>query len=114
MPLLCSVCSDRTAEALRVTVCPACGGALLWEPAELTDHQPVRLGEGNTPVIRLERWAAQHNLGAVYAKLEHLQLTGSFKDRGTATLVGRALALGARRLVEDSSGNAGASMAAYA
>jgi len=74
----------------------------------------VTLGEGSTPVIRLDRWAATHGLGEVFAKLEHLQPTGSFKDRGSAMLVARARALGARRLVEDSSGNAGASMAAYA
>src|SRR5205807_9984686 len=40
--------------------------------------------------------------------------TGSFKDRGTALLAAHARSLGLDRLVEDSSGNAGASVAAYA
>src|SRR5262249_42033173 len=95
-------------------VCQGCGGALIWQPEDPSDAEPLTLGEGSTPVIRLDRWASAHGMGEVFAKLEHLQPTGSFKDRGTAMLVGRALALGARRLVEDSSGNAGASMAAYA
>src|SRR5215216_5113874 len=112
--LVCSVCAARWEEVLRPVLCDACSGALIWEPEDPADAEPLTLGEGATPVIRLDRWAAAHGLGEVFAKLEHLQPTGSFKDRGTATLVARARALGARRLVEDSSGNAGASMAAYA
>jgi threonine synthase len=47
-------------------------------------------------------------------KLEGLNPTGSFKDRGAATAVTAAKAAGARVLVEDSSGNAGTAIAAYA
>lgn len=47
-------------------------------------------------------------------KLEGLNPTGSFKDRGAATTVTAAKAAGARVLVEDSSGNAGTAIAAYA
>jgi threonine synthase len=112
--LVCSVCGTAWEEALRPVRCDACSGALIWEPEDPADAEPLTLGEGATRVIRLDRWAARHGLGEVFAKLEHLQPTGSFKDRGTATLVARAAALGARRLVEDSSGNAGASIAAYA
>jgi threonine synthase len=50
----------------------------------------------------------------VYWKLEFLNPTGSFKDRGSATLVSFLRARGAAAAVEDSSGNAGASFAAYA
>lgn len=50
----------------------------------------------------------------VYAKLEFANPTGSFKDRGMSVLVSLAMQAGARHLVEDSSGNAGASAAAYA
>ncbi len=50
----------------------------------------------------------------VYAKPEFLMPTGSFKDRGATVMVTRARELGAGRLVEDSSGNAGAAVAAYA
>ena len=46
-------------------------------------------------------------------KVEGLQPTGSFKDRGSATLVGRLSELAVGHVVEDSSGNAGASLAAY-
>jgi threonine synthase len=50
----------------------------------------------------------------VHVKCEHLNPTGSFKDRGTAVLVSALAAAGVERAVEDSSGNAGASFAAYA
>jgi threonine synthase len=49
----------------------------------------------------------------VYLKLESQNPTGSFKDRGAATLVAALRGLGIERVVEDSSGNAGASLAAY-
>jgi threonine synthase len=50
----------------------------------------------------------------IYFKCEHLNPTGSFKDRGTAVLVSALKYLGIQSAVEDSSGNAGASFAAYA
>lgn len=74
----------------------------------------VSLGEGQTPVVPLPRWGERVGLARVYAKLEYLSPTGSFKDRGATVMVTRARELGARRLVEDSSGNAGAAVAAYA
>jgi threonine synthase len=74
----------------------------------------VTLGEGATPLVWIERWAAIHGIERVAVKLEGLNPTGSFKDRGTTVLVSQAHMLGAGRLVEDSSGNAGASVAAYA
>ena len=40
--------------------------------------------------------------------------TGSFKDRGTSIMISALKAMGIRELVEDSSGNAGASLSAYA
>ena len=74
----------------------------------------VTLGEGDTPLVPLPRWGAAHGLRRVYAKLELANPTGSFKDRGMTVLVTLAREAGARHLVEDSSGNAGASAAAYA
>jgi threonine synthase len=47
------------------------------------------------------------------AKLEFLAPTGSFKDRGTTVLVSFLKELGVESVVEDSSGNAAASLAAY-
>jgi threonine synthase len=84
-----------------------------WLPAVAPPHR-VSLGEGDTPLVALPRWGAAHGLERAYAKLEFANPTGSFKDRGMAVLVSVALAGGARHLVEDSSGNAGAAAAAYA
>ena len=80
-------------------------------------HSPanaVSLGEGNTPSVRLRALDELLGLEALYAKLEFMNPTGSFKDRGTAALMSVAKEFGAREVVEDSSGNAGASVAAYA
>jgi len=70
---------------------------------------PVTLGEGFTPLIP-GRWERMD----VYWKLESLNPTGAFKDRGTVLVVNDMVARGVERVVEDSSGNAGASIAAYA
>lgn len=74
---------------------------------------PVTLGEGDTPFVPLPRWGERHGLRRVYAKLEYVSPTGSFKDRGAAVVVAKAAEWGIGRMVEDSSGNAGASIAAY-
>lgn len=66
----------------------------------------VSLGEGMTPLVGVAP--------GVWAKLEFLSPTGSFKDRGAAVLVAGALARGATDLIADSSGNAGSAIAAYA
>ena len=50
----------------------------------------------------------------LYAKLEFLNPTGSFKDRGSSVMMSVAREQGVKEIVEDSSGNAGASIAAYA
>jgi len=73
------------------------------------DWQPVSLGEGNTPLLPLS-WAGH----PFRAKCESVAPTGSFKDRGAATLVTALRGLGITRAVEDSSGNAGAALSAYA
>jgi threonine synthase len=71
--------------------------------------EPVTLGEGNTPLLALE-WQGH----PVLFKMESMCPTGSFKDRGASALVTALRGVGVRRVVEDSSGNAGASLAAYA
>lgn len=50
----------------------------------------------------------------VYFKVEYFSSTGSFKDRGTAVMINILAQQGVRHVVDDSSGNAGASVAAYA
>lgn len=73
----------------------------------------VFLGEGRTPVVELKKIAAALGIRHLWAKLEYQAPTGSFKDRGSAVLVSAAVEAGAKEFVEDSSGNAGASLSAY-
>jgi len=76
----------------------------------LDENAPiVYLGEGDTPLV----WANDFGKDIAF-KLEYLNPTGSFKDRGTSLLVSFLKSRGVTGAVEDSSGNAGASFAAYA
>jgi threonine synthase len=73
----------------------------------------VTLYEGSTPLARADALSKQ--LGAdVWLKLESMNPTGSFKDRGMTVAVSRALAQGATAVVCASTGNTAASAAAYA
>jgi len=85
----------------------------LWrhrEAFELPDAAPVvSLGEGLTPLL----WDDIESQRVGF-KLEYLNPTGSYKDRGSAVLISQLLSRGVTEAVEDSSGNAGASFAAYA
>jgi threonine synthase len=69
----------------------------------------ISLGEGCTPIIE-RTWDGLK----IYMKLDFLCPTGSFKDRGTAVMMTYLQSKGINNILEDSSGNAGASMAAYA
>jgi threonine synthase len=70
---------------------------------------PVTLGEGMTPLVDTQ-WHGD----AVQFKLDYLCPTGSFKDRGASTLMTALRHNGVDEVLADSSGNAGASLAAYA
>lgn len=72
------------------------------------------LGEGNTPVIRLHKLAQYAGVKEVYVKNEFQNPTGSHKDRMSALVAARALAMGKETIVAASSGNAGISLAVYA
>lgn len=74
----------------------------------MNDLDPVSLGEGDTPLI----WSRMHGLD-VAVKCEFLNPTGSFKDRGSSLLASFFKSRKILSCIEDSSGNAGASMAAY-
>ena len=76
-------------------------------PLEMAD--PITLGEGLTPLIE-QPWA---DGSQPYFKLDFLNPTGSFKDRGTSVMLSYLRAYGVRSVVEDSSGNGGASVAGY-
>lgn len=79
-------------------------GAAIRVPGPL-----VSLGEGWTPLVpgEVDRCPIQF-------KLEFLMPTGSFKDRGTAVMMSYLRDRRVPSLLEDSSGNAGASIAHYA
>ncbi len=109
--------------------CKTCGGSLdlvdlprfdpssidaddfsLWRyQAMLPVERRFSLGEGMTPLVQAELDGA-----GFYAKLEYLNPTGSFKDRGTTTVLNHLAACGVTRVIDNSSGNAGASLAAFA
>ena len=129
--ITCSKCGHRSKDLLS-TVCSLCGFPLevqvnpdfekkkinrmdnsLWRYRQffpyVEEADIVSLGEGMTPLVRLS--------DETYVKLESLNPTGSFKDRGSAVLVSAIQKLIKSQggyISEDSSGNAGASIAAYA
>lgn len=71
------------------------------------------LGEGDTPLVPLDRLARRWGLGGLWAKCEHLNPTGSYKDRIAAASMRHAVDNGLPGWVATSSGNGGAAMAAY-
>lgn len=73
------------------------------------DRNIVSFGEGMTPLVPVDLGP-----GRLLLKLDHLFPTGSYKDRGAAVLVSKAKEMGVTKVVEDSSGNAGCAIAAYA
>ena len=88
------------------------GEASLWRYAAalaLSGPPRVSLGEGWTPLLQIDWDGAR-----IHFKLESQMPTGSFKDRGTAVMLNHLLEIGVGAIHEDSSGNAGASIATYA
>ena len=132
MQVICHACGTQK-EFNPHEYCCDCGGP--WEPVERQDFDPASidllkstlwryqaksltwkrsrapfsLGAGWTPLVDVEYAGAQ-----TWFKLEFVSPTGSFKDRGTEVEMNFLKAVGIRDVVEDSSGNAGAAMAAYA
>jgi threonine synthase len=85
-------------------------GALLPVAAS----RPVSLGEGATPLIHLDRLGRRLGLPRLYAKDESQNPTWSYKDRLCSVAVTHAVETGARVITIASTGNHGASTAAYA
>ncbi len=69
----------------------------------------ITMGEGLTPIVPLE-----DNNPNIMVKVDYLMPTLSFKDRGAVVLISKAKELGVKKVIQDSSGNAGNSIAAYA
>ena len=74
---------------------------------------PLSLGEGGTPLVHAQHLGREIGCPELYLKLEGLNPTGSFKDRGMVVAVAKALEAGARTLICASTGNTSASAAAY-
>jgi len=131
MQVICDLCQQRIGYDPGQYHC-ACGGT--WEPLRLSGfnsdsialkesslwryrdllqipeiESPISLGAGWTPLVD-SVWDEK----TVHFKLEYFSPTGSFKDRGTELEANYLKAVGVTQVVEDSSGNAGASLAAYA
>lgn len=129
---LCRNCARPYPSSGIPDLCPTCGG--IFTLAELEYRQPIKeegcsagvwrfknsfglvddapvsyLGEGQTPLVNLLLDGLP-----VWCKMEGLNPSGSFKDRATAVLVSVLRQRGAQQVIEDSSGNAGGSLALYA
>ncbi len=74
----------------------------------------VSLGEGYTPLVRTEALARATGLERLYVKNDTLLPTGSLKDRSNAVGISKAREFGKRTAVVVSTGNAAASVSAYA
>ena len=139
--LKCSVCGASYSTAEKVVVCTKCGKVLdveydldkiqrsfskgllkdrvhsLWRYREFLpigrDDCIVSLGEGLTPLKKIPRYGSWLGLDNLIAKLDFLNPTGSFKDRGTTVNVSKLKELNITSVMDDSSGNAGTSLAAY-
>lgn len=125
--LRCAQCAISLCIDMTTLTCPDCARPLEIDyPGHdygcATPPMPVprqfldsaTLGEGNTPIVDLPSVAAQLSIQSLDAKLEYVNPTGSFKDRGTAVVIAAAKQHDVSEVVEDSSGNAGASVSAYA
>jgi threonine synthase len=133
----CLACGPHLSRDPYSPFCPGCGETLFVEAAPRPGGRRIReertlalerfidflpleridpllsLGEGATPLVRLDRVSRALGLPGLYAKNETQNPTGSFKDRGTAVAVQKAVALGAKRIGTVSTGNMAASTAAY-
>jgi threonine synthase len=122
----CSLCGTQYEVELSRVSCD-CGGVLdlhFDAPAwSIASDQELRLSR-YLGVLPIEpEWLARADLGASrtpllkvgsqHVKCDYVTPSGSFKDRGALMLAALALGLGAKSVIVDSSGNAGAAMAAY-
>lgn len=132
MEISCSNCGRVFPQEGMPYRCPTCGGLydfftqLPFDPAQVDRSQPgiwcyrhtfglpqnvepVSLGEGCTPLLWTEAFGHK-----IAFKCEFLNPSGSFKDRGSTLIATWLHVRGITEALEDSSGNAGASFAAYA
>lgn len=72
------------------------------------------LGQGGTSLVRSRALGPRHGIADLRFKLEHLNPTGSYKDRYAGLAIGMDRAAGKDRIIATSSGNTGAALAAFA
>lgn len=141
--LECTHCGKKVTAAEKQNVCDACGKVLyprydlekakktltkqsiqsrtvynIWRLHEImpvnSPQYRVTLGEGGTHVIDLKNMGKKLGLNCLYLKDEGQNPTGTFKSRGIAAAVAKALEFGITDFAMPSAGNAGAALAAYA
>lgn len=78
------------------------------------NEEPISLGEGDTPLLRLPRLERRLGFTNLWVKDEATNPTGAFKARGLSAALTRAVAAGATRFTIPTAGNAGVASAAYA
>jgi threonine synthase len=90
----------------------------MWRWAELLPverpENRIFLGEGDTPLLRLDHLEEVLGLTNLFLKDESSNPTGSFKARGLSAAVSKARELGVQKVIIPTAGNAGGAMAAYA
>ena len=139
--LECSACNQRFPAEQLLNLCPDCAKPLLAKydteeakkfltPEKLAIREPtlwryremlpvrdessiVTLSEGGTPLIHARNLGHRLGINNLYIKDESVNPTGSFKARGLAMAVSRALELGVKSLAIPSAGNAGGALSAY-
>jgi threonine synthase len=80
----------------------------------VTDATPIiTLGEGSTPLVRLDSIGKRIGVPNLYVKYEGTNPTGSFKDRGMVMAISKAVEEGCKAVICASTGNTSASAAAY-
>lgn len=79
-----------------------------------SDNPIITLGEGGTPLVEAPALAKLVGADRVLLKVEGMNPTGSFKDRGMTLAVSKAVGHGAKAVIAASTGNTSASAAAYA
>ncbi len=137
--LRCTECKTEYSLTEAIAVCEKCQGLLsveydydlmqevftekelqrssikgLWRYAKalpVSINSIISMGEGGTPLIKLTQFGKDNN---IQLKLDYINPTGSFKDRGATVIVSKAKEIERQEIAIDSTGNAAASVSAYA